>query len=321
MTVPRKRKKGEGMRIVFMGTPDYALRTLRALVESGQEVVGVFCQPDKPVGRKQILTAPPVKQYALEQNLPVFQPRRLKDESVLAELKTLRPDVIVVVAYGKILPKAVLDLPKYGCINGHGSLLPAYRGAAPIQWAVINGEKQTGVTTMQMDAGVDTGDILLQQATDIGATETAEQVFERLADMTAELMLKTLRQLPEGTLRPQKQDESRATYAPLIQKEMGKLDFSQPAEKLYHLVLGMYSWPCTYFYLDGKRVKVYRAEPGPDCSQPAGTVLPSDRLTVACGNGQALVLCEIQPEGGKRMDSAEYLKGHPIREGSRVEEG
>lgn len=308
------------MKIVFMGTPDYAVPTLQALLNDGQEITGVFCQPDKPVGRKQILTPPPVKQLALEHGLPVFQPTSLKNDEIVELIRSLQPDVMVVVAYGKILPKAVLDIPPLGCINGHGSLLPRYRGASPIQWALLNGEKETGVTAMYMDEGMDTGDILETVTTSIGPAETAEDLFNRLSVLTADLMIQTIHKADKGTLQPQKQQDDQATYAPIIRKEMACLDFRRPADELALAVRAYHGWPVAYTFIDGKRLKVYEALAEKANGTP-GTVLESDQdLLVACGQSTALRLLTVQLEGGKQMTSSAMLKGHPVAVGTRLGE-
>ena len=307
------------MRTVFMGTPDYSVKTLEALLDAGHDVVGVFAQPDKPVGRKQILTPPPVKQFAIEKGIPVYQPTTLRDGTALETLKKLDPEVIVVVAYGKILPKEILDLPKYGCINGHASLLPRHRGASPIQWAIVCGDKYAGVTTMLMDEGMDTGDILEVSKTPIGDTETAEELFDRLSVISAELMISTLDGVKDGAISPKKQPEEGVTYAPIIKKDMARLDFTKNAEELYNAVRGYYSWPCAFFFLDGKRVKVTESRIAGDTNKPAGTVTESrDRLVIACGGGTSLELITVQPEGSKLMSAAQMLCGKPIPVGTNV---
>ena len=304
------------MKIVFMGTPDYAAVTLKKLIASDHEIAAVFAQPDKPVGRKQILTPPPVKVVAEENNIPVYQPKTLRDGEALEILKGINPDIIVVVAYGKILPEKILNLPKYGCVNGHASLLPKYRGASPIQWCIVCGEEKTGVTVMQMDIGMDTGDILTQCEVEIGEKETAEELFERLSVITAELLVNTLADLEKGNITPQKQDEEKASYAPIIKKEMAELDFSKSAKELYNAVRGYYSWPCAYFFLGGKRIKVIKSEIGNETSKPAGTVVGnSDCLEIACGDGKTLKLLTVQPEGKGQMTAKEMLNGTKIEKG------
>ena len=304
------------MKLVFMGTPDYAVKTLEALISAGHNVTAVFAQPDKPVGRKQILTPPPVKVCAEKHGITVYQPNTLRDGKAEEILKEIAPDVIVVVAYGKILPREILNIPKYGCVNGHASLLPKYRGSAPIQQAIISGETETGVTAQLMDEGIDTGDILKTARTEIGEKETAEELFERLSVITAELLVNTLADLEKGNITPQKQDEEKASYAPIIKKEMAELDFSKSAKELYNAVRGYYSWPCAYFFLGGKRIKVIKSEIGNETSKPAGTVVGnSDCLEIACGDGKSLKLLTVQPEGKGKMTAKEMLNGTKIEKG------
>ena len=303
------------MRIVFMGTPDFAVPSLQALLDAGHEVCAVYTQPDKPQGRKQVLTAPPVKELALQRGIPVYQPVTLKNEDEQAKLRALAPEVIIVVAYGKLLPKAVLDIPPRGCINVHGSLLPRWRGAAPIQWSVIAGDQKAGVTTMQMAEGLDTGDMLLTYETEIGARETAGELFDRLAQAGAELLVRTLVELDSITPRPQ--DDSRSCYAHMLDKQMAVIDWAKSAREIDCLIRGLSPWPVALTTLDGARLKIYAAEPVPGTGRP-GEVLVSDPkkgLTVACGAG-ALALHEVQLVGGKRMKSADFLRGHAIQTGT-----
>jgi len=307
------------MRIVFMGTPDYSVKTLNSLINSKHEVVGVFAQPDKPVGRKQIITPPPTKVCATICNIPVFQPKTLRDGEALEILKGLNPDIIVVVAYGKILPKEILLLPKYGSINGHASILPKLRGASPIQWAIVTGEKETGVTVMQMDEGMDTGDIIDTAVIEIGETETAEELFERLSSITAEAILKVLDDIENGNINPLKQDESKATYAPIIKKEMAHLDFCEEAKVLENKVRGFYSWPCAYFILEGKRIKVISARATVQKSSEIGVVIENKgKLVISCANGTALELIKVQPEGSKEMSVSQMLNGKEVKLGTKV---
>ena len=303
-----------------MGTPDYSVKTLEALISSEHEIVGVFAQPDKPVGRKQILTPPPTKVCALDNGIEVFQPKTLRDGSAFETLKSLNPDIIVVVAYGKILPKEILDFPKYGCINGHASLLPKHRGASPIQWSIVCGDKKTGVTVMQMDEGMDTGDIIDVADTDIGENETAEELFERLSVITADLILKALADIENGKAERIKQIEENATYTPMIKKEMAHLDFSEDAETLVNKIRGFYSWPCAYFILEGKRVKVISAKAVKGGNYENGVIIDSDkRLLISAGNNTALEILTVQPEGSKPMTAQTMLNGHKIAIGTRVE--
>lgn len=309
------------MKIVFMGTPDYAVNTLEALIKSKHEIAAVFAQPDKPVGRKQTLTAPPVKVCANEHNIPVFQPNTLRDGKALEILKEIAPDVIVVVAYGKILPKEILDLPKFGCVNGHASLLPKYRGASPIQWCIVCGEEETGITTMLMDEGMDTGDILDTVTVQIGSEETAEELFDRLASLSADLMITTLEKLEKGEITPIPQNHQEATYAPIIKKEMARLDFTKTAREIHNAIRGYYSWPCAFFMLNGKRIKVMSAKIGDKTSEAAGTVIGnSDELVIACGKNSSIRLLTVGPEGSKAMSSKQMLCGNKIPLGTVVGE-
>lgn len=307
------------MRIVFMGTPDFAVPSLQALIDAGHDVCAVYTQPDKPQGRKQILTAPPVKTLALEHDIPVFQPNTLKNEDEQARLRELAPEVIIVVAYGKLLPKAVLDIPPHGCINVHGSLLPRWRGAAPIQWAVIAGDEMAGVTTMQMAEGLDTGDMLLTYETKVGEKETAGELFDRLAQSGAELLTQTLVKLDEITPRPQ--DDAQSCYAHMLDKQMAVIDWSKSAHEIDCLIRGLNPWPIALTTLSGERLKVFAAEKANGNGEP-GTVLEADPkkgLTVACGEG-ALKLIEIQLVGGKRMKATDFLRGHAIEVGTKLGE-
>ena len=305
------------MRIVFMGTPDFAVPSLQALIDAGHDVCAVYTQPDKPQGRKQILTAPPVKTLALEHDIPVFQPNTLKNEDEQARLRELAPEVIIVVAYGKLLPKAVLDIPPHGCINVHGSLLPRWRGAAPIQWAVIAGDEMAGVTTMQMAEGLDTGDMLLTYETKVGEKETAGELFDRLAQSGAELLIQTLVKLDEITPRPQ--DDAQSCYAHMLDKQMAVIDWGKSAHEIDCLIRGLNPWPIALTTLSGERLKVFAAEKAAGNGEP-GTVLEADPkkgLTVACGEG-ALRLTEIQLVGGKRMKATDFLRGHAIEVGTKL---
>ena len=306
------------MRIVFMGTPDFAVPSLKALYEAGHDIQAVFCQPDKPKGRGMKLVAPPVKAYAAEKDIPVYQPNSLKNggEEYIKTLEKLAPECIVVAAYGKILPKAVLDIPKYGCVNVHGSLLPKYRGAGPIQWAVLNDEKTTGITTMLMGEGLDTGDMLLKCETEIGENETAAELFDRLADMGAKLITDTLVKLEKGEIEPVPQNEEEATYAPMLSKELCPIDFSKSAREVHKHICGLSDWPCATTVIAGKRLKIYRSEivEGKSDKEP-GTVVNAKDLTVACGDG-LVRFTEIQAEGSKRMATADYLRGKPVAEGT-----
>ena len=305
------------MRIAFMGTPDFSVPCLRTLAESKHEVVGVFCQPDKPVGRKQELKPPAVKVEALRWNLPVFQPKSLKNGEGVRLLETVLPDLVIVVAYGKILPPDVLAFPKYGCVNIHASLLPKYRGASPIHWAVINGDSETGVTSMQMDAGMDTGDILLVEKTPIGINETAEDLFERLSGLGAGLMMKTIEKIEAGTLVRTPQDSSKATNVGLLTKELGVIDWNESALAVHNKIRGLYSWPGASTTLDGKQLKLHRSLLCDMKGGVPGAVVKADgQLIVGCGDGKCVELVEIQPEGKKRMEARAFLNGRKIPVGT-----
>lgn len=305
------------MNILFMGTPEFAVPTLEALIKSEHKVIGVYTQPDKAVGRKQIMTPPPVKVCAEKNGIPVYQPTTLKTEEEYENIRNLAPDIIVTVAYGKILPTEILSVPEYGCVNGHASLLPRHRGASPIQWSIVCGDKKTGITTMYMEKGLDTGDMLLKSETVIGENETAGELHDRLSLMSAELMLKTLDGLLKGEITPQKQDDSLSTYAPIITKEMGFLAFDKKAEDICCLIRGFNPWPAAYFFIDGKRIKVFSAQTAGKTDKAPATVIKADgELIVACAGGTAISLIEIQPEGSKRMSARDYLIGHKLAVGS-----
>ena len=306
------------MRIAFMGTPDFSVPCLRALIERGRDVVGVFCQPDKPVGRKQILTPPPVKELALQYGIRVLQPTTLRNGAGLALLKELEPELVIVVAYGKILPEDFLSYPKYGCVNVHASLLPKYRGASPIHWAILNGDSETGVTTMQMDAGMDTGDILRVEKVPISIDDTAESLFETLSVLGAETMLATIDDIEQGRAHPVPQDHAQATTVGLLTKQLGEVDWTKPALQIHNKIRGLYSWPGAYTFLDGTMLKLHKSTLTNDKSEkPAGTVVQSkDRLLVCCGDGQCIELSEVQLVGKKRMAAADFLRGHAVPVGT-----
>ncbi len=303
------------MNIVFMGTPDFAVPTLEKLYKSGHNILAVFTQPDKPVGRKQVLTPPDVKVCAEKYEIPVFQPATLRNENSYKEIKTINPDIIVVVAYGKILPKEILDIPRYGCINVHGSLLPKYRGASPIQSAVLNGDKISGVTTMYMGVGLDTGDILLQRETEIGENETSSELFDRLAVMGADLLIDTLSALETGIIKPKKQDDSLATYTSKITKEQCPIDWTKPNTEVHNKVRGLQTWPVAVSKINGKNIKIHSTLLC-DKEGEAGKIICTDPLTVACGSG-SVVINELQLNGKKRMDSRSFLLGHSLNIGDK----
>lgn len=302
-----------------MGTPDFAVAALEKLYENNYDIAAVFTQPDKPKGRGYKLTPPPVKVLALEHGTPVYQPQSLKKDAdeYIEVLRNIAPDAIVVAAYGKILPKEVLELPRLGCVNIHGSLLPEYRGAAPIQQAVLDDKKQTGITTMLMGEGLDTGDILLQSATDIGIDETAAELFDRLSVMGAELILKTLHALERGEITPVKQDESKATYAHMLTKDMCDIDFDNDARAVHKKICGLSDWPCAVTRLDNKRLKLYRSslvsEDG--VFGKPGEIIDEKKFIIACKKGR-IMITELQAEGSKRMNTQDYLRGRPVTKGS-----
>ena len=309
------------MKIVFMGTPGFAVPSLRALVEAGYEVCGVFTQPDKPKNRGMKLQPPPVKELALELGLEVYQPAKMRDGEALSILRELNPDLIAVAAYGKILPTDILDLPRLGCVNVHSSLLPQYRGAAPINWAILNGEDETGVTIQYMAEGVDTGDILAQAKTPIDINENAAQLYDRLAVMGADLLVKTVRELEAGTANPVPQDHSRASHASMLSREQSPMDWTKTARQLHDQVRGLYPWPAATAELDGIRCKILRtALSGESSNKAPSTVLQADKksLKVVCGDGAVLDILELQPDGKKAMAATAFLLGHPIAPGTTL---
>ena len=304
------------MRIVFMGTPDFASASLKKLIDERFDVVGVFTQPDKPKGRGMELCASPVKELALENGLPVFQPVKMRDGTALAQIKALEPDILVVVAYGRILPDDILAVPKYGAINVHGSLLPKYRGAAPIQWAVLNGDKITGVTTMYLASEMDTGDIIYTAETEIGEYETSGELFDRLKDMGAELLVKTLRDIDAGTAPRTPQDHSKASYVTMLDKSICPIDWNKtPREVLKH-IYGLQPWPVATMELEGKTVRVFAAKyTDGKAEKVPGAVVSTDKggLEIACAGGETLLITELQAPGKKRMGAEDYLRGHQIK--------
>lgn len=311
------------MKVVYMGTPDFAVNTLETIIKKGHEVALVVTQPDKVKGRGKKVMYTPVKETALQYNLPVAQPEKVKEEEFIAKLEEIAPDVIVVVAFGQILPKRILDLPKYGCINVHASLLPAYRGAAPIQWAVIDGLKETGVTTMYMEEGLDTGDIILQSKLTLSENETGGSLFDRLAGLGAELLIQTLDALEDGTAKRTKQDHDKSSYAKMLKKEMGNLDFSKDATELERLIRGLNPWPSAFTQLNDKILKLYAAQviseeniPQHGKIRKPGTIIAVDKqsFTIRCSIG-ALKILSLQLEGKKRMDTSAFLLGYEIKEG------
>ncbi len=306
----------ETMKLVFMGTPDFAVPCLAALAGSGAEVAAVFTQPDKPSGRKYKLVPTPVKKKAIELAIPVYQPASLRKgedaEEAMKLLEEIQPDCIVVAAYGQILPKSILDLPKYGCINIHASLLPKYRGAAPIQRCILDGEKETGVTIMQMAEGLDTGDMLLKGSLSIGQNETASELHDRLSVLGAELILQALQGIKDGTLTPEKQDDALSCYAGMITKDMSALDFTKPAEELHRTICALTG----FTMLEGKRFKVFRSElTDKTADAQPGTLLDPEQLLVQCGGSTVIRFTEVQTEGGKRLAASDFVRGKKLTAG------
>lgn len=306
------------MKIVFMGSPEFSVPCLKVLAESKHEVAAVFTQPDKARGRRGNQLVPTaVKAAALEYGYQVYQPLSLRKgedaETSMQVLRDIAPDLIVVTAYGQILPKELLELPKYGCINIHASLLPKYRGAAPINWVILNGETETGVTSMQMGEGLDTGDMLIKKATKIGENETYEELYARLAVMGGEVLAETLEAVENGTLSPEKQDDSLSCYSPMIRKEMSALDFSKTAAEVHNTIRGVTG----FTMLDGKRLKVFRSEISDNIAPDAenGSIVDEKRFAVKCGDGKAVVFTEVQPEGKKRMAAEDFLRGKKLVKG------
>jgi len=307
------------MRIVFFGTPAFAMPTLDALIRSVEEVAAVITQPDKRKGRTHVLTPPPVKERAIEKNIPVLQPVKLKDHLFIEELSRLHPDMIVVVAYGKILPPHILNLPPHGCVNVHASLLPKYRGAAPIQWAIIRGEEKTGITTMLMDEGLDTGDVLLQEELTISDDDNAGTLGVRLAEIGASLLMKTIRGIKQGAVVPTPQSGT-PTYAPPLTKEDGKIDWSYTAEEIFNFVRGMYPWPCAYCILNKERIKIIRVKALGEGSGKAGRIEQTgDDLLVGTAQGLISIL-ELQPEGKRSMSARDFMQGRRLKTGDFFDE-
>ena len=307
------------LRTVFMGTPDFALQTLQGLIDAGCKMVGVYTQPDRPKGRGKQLAAPPVKELAQKYDIPVYQPLKLRQPEAVAELEALAPDLIVVVAYGQILPKSVLEIPAHGCINVHASLLPKYRGAAPINKAIIDGETETGITTMYMDVGLDTGDMLVKKTLSIGPEETAGELHDRLASLGRETMEETLRQLCAGTLQREVQDDEQSTYASMMKKEDGRIDWNLSAQEIHNHVRGLDPWPGAYTTINGELLKL--AETSPEAAEGLpGSVIAADKngVCVACGSG-SLRIQQLQLAGRKRLAAADFLRGCPLEAGAMME--
>ena len=308
------------MRVVFMGTPEFAVPCLQKLIDCGHNVTGVFTQPDKPQGRKMIMTPPPVKELAVANGIKVYQPVKMKDGTALEMLKEADPELCIVVAYGKILPKEILEYPKYGCINIHASLLPKLRGAAPIQWSVINGFEKTGVTSMQMDEGLDTGDMLIKGELEIGENETAGELHDRLSLLGADVLEKTIAALEKGELKPEKQNHEEFTYASMLSKELSPIDWTMSAQQVHNKIRGLSPWPSANAKLNGKTVKIHKSILSSAKGNYAGEIVESGKkLVVACGDLNCIEILILQAEGKKAMSAADFLRGNPINTGDIFE--
>jgi len=304
------------MRIVFMGTPEFAVPSLKSLFEAGHDICGVFTQPDKPKNRGMKLLPTPVKEYAMSMEIPVFQPRSMRDGEALSILRELAPELIVVAAYGKILPVEILELPPRGCINVHSSLLPKYRGAAPINWAILNGEAETGVTIMYMAEGLDTGDMIAAQSTEIPQEENAQQLHDRLASLGADLLTRVVGEMEHGEVHAVAQDDAESCYAPMLSKELSPIDWNCSAQKIHNQVRGLYPWPSAVALIDGVRCKILKTKQiGEHTGKMPGSFVQADKkgLKVACGGGEVLEILELQPDGKKPMAASAFLLGHPIQ--------
>ncbi|NOR49661.1 MAG: methionyl-tRNA formyltransferase [Desulfuromonadales bacterium] len=310
----------QNIRTIFMGTPDFALQTLQGLIDAGCNLVGVYTQPDRPKGRGKQLAAPPVKELAQKYDIRVYQPIKLRQPETVAELEALAPDLVIVVAYGQILPKSVLDIPRYGCINVHASLLPKYRGAAPINKAIIDGETETGITTMYMDVGLDTGDMLVKKTLSIGPQETAGELHDRLAVLGRKTMEETLQQLCAGTLQRHVQDNDQSTYAAMMKKEDGRINWNRPAVEVHNQIRGLDPWPGAYTSLNGELLKLARTSPEITTGDNPGSIISTDNngVRIACGTGSLLVR-ELQLAGRKRLPAADFLRGCPLEPGLLLE--
>ena len=305
------------MRILFMGTPEFAVEQLKRLVETGHELCGVFTQPDKPKNRGMKMTFSPVKEYALTHGLEVYQPTKMRDGNALAIVRELQPELIVVAAYGRILPEDILTLPPFGSINVHSSVLPKYRGAAPINWAILDGQKETGVTIMYMTRDLDAGDIVCSRKTDFMPDEDAQELTHRLALLGADALEDAIEKIADCTAVRTPQDHSASTYTPILRKDLSPMDWTRSAQALHDQVRGLIPWPCASMELGGKKVKVFKTRIGGEINAAAGTILTAGKqgLEIACGDGHSLWILELQAEGGKRMMSADYLRGHPVEIG------
>ena len=307
------------MRVVFFGTPEFAVPSLKALVSEQHEVTAVFTQPDRPKGRGNKLAASPVKSAALTLELVVHQPERVRRPEIVEQLRSLHADLMVVVGFGQIIPQSIIDLPQHGILNVHASLLPKYRGAAPIQWAIANGEQQTGVTIMQIDAGLDTGDMLLKQAVEIGPDETAPELSARLAPLGAGLLVQAIRQIAAGSIGREKQNDSEATYAPILKKTDGEIDWHRPARQIYNRLRGFTPWPGAYSTFRGKTLLVLRASVAENCVVPIGEIrIENRRLLAGCGENSALELLEVQPAGKNRIQASAFMNGYQVADGEKL---
>ncbi len=308
------------MRVVFMGTPEFAVPCLQKLIDCCHEVTGVFTQPDKPQGRKMILTPPPVKVLAVENGIKVYQPVKMRDGTALEMLKEADPELVIVVAYGKILPKEILEYPRYGCINIHASLLPELRGAAPIQWSILNGCKKTGVTSMQMDEGLDTGDMLIKDELEIGINETAGELHDRLSVLGADVLEKTIDALQKGELKPEKQNHEEYTYAAMLSKELSPIDWTMTALQVHNKIRGLSPWPSANAKLGGKTVKIHKSVLANEKGGKAGEIIVCDkRFVVCCGDMNCIEILNIQAEGKKAMSAADFLRGNAVEKGAFFE--
>lgn len=307
------------MKIIFMGTPDFAVPCLQSLINTDNEIIAVFTQPDKKVGRKQIVTPPPVKVLAVNNNITVYQPNTMKSDETINLIGSLSPDLIVVVAYGKILPVSILEIPEFGCINVHASLLPKYRGAAPIQWAVLNGDEETGVAVQQMNEGIDTGDLLLVKKTKIDINETSAHLFERLSVMGANALSETIKMIENDTVEPKPQPDGDFGYAKMISREMSPIDWSKSAFEIHNQVRGLQTWPCADTFINEKKVKIHKTRLSELKGSESGKIMNNKGvLTVSCGDGKCLDILEIQPDGKKRMDIKSFLSGNTVEIGAVI---
>lgn len=302
------------MQILFMGTPDFAAASLKELIRSEHDIIGVFTQPDKPRGRGMELSFSDVKKVALENNLPVYQPKTLRDDEIVDIIKDLSPDIIVVVAYGKLIPDSILEIPKYGAINVHGSLLPKYRGAAPIQWAVLNGDTETGVTTMYLASKMDCGDIIYQDKTEIGEFETSGELFDRLMEMGAKLLIRTLADIENGTAPRIPQNDDEASEVHMLDKSICPIDFSKSSRQVIKHIYGLQPWPVATAVIGGNELKIFSAQyTEHDSSKAPGTIVSAkDGIEIVCGDHKTIMITEVQASGKKRMNCADYLRGHPL---------